>query len=372
MRWLFWLSAALIAYTYLGYPLYLYLRSCWRSMAVRSSPVFPAVSVIMAVHNEEAVLPVKLRNLENLNYPADRLEVVICSDGSVDKTNFILSSQTNAQVRAILCPVRQGKAAALNRAIEAARGEIVVFTDARQLIEADAIRHMMANFADPSVGCVSAELMLSNFGDAGKGRGLGLYWEMEKKIRQMESSTSSVVGTTGALYAIRRNLIIPLPHGTILDDVFVPMHVARSGGRVMFEPRARAWDAVATDPRTEFRRKVRTLTGNYQLLQLAPWLLTPANPLLLEFVSHKLLRLMVPFALATLLAGSFVIPGGIYRVALLLQLVCYGLALLALVRPRIGLVSQVANVALTFVVLNTAAAVALFNYVTGKKSAWAG
>jgi poly-beta-1,6-N-acetyl-D-glucosamine synthase len=249
-------------------------------------------------------------------------------------------------------------------------GEIVVFTDARQKIGTDAVRLLLENFADPEVGCASGELIIGD-PDSGEAiRGLGLYWKIEKMIREMESASGSVVGATGALYAVRRNLQVPIPPETILDDVFVPMHVLRQGLRVVFDSRAQVWDLPDLGTKKEFARKVRTLSGNYQLLQLEPWLLSRTNPIRFAFVSHKLLRLVVPFALCTALITSFFLPGLIYRVALVLQLAFYSLSAWALVRVKHNPLARVSDAAFTFVLLNTAAIVAFANFVTGRKAAW--
>ncbi len=370
MRWVFWVSLLLVGYTYAGYPLWLYLRFRLRSRPIQPGPISPFVSIILAVHNEENVLPAKLRNLAGLNYPENYFEVCVVSDGSTDGTKRILEANKQKNVRVIISPQHEGKACALNRGIQRARGQIIAFTDARQMIEPDAIRHLVANFADPTVGCVSGELFLGK-PDAGTPLdGVGLYWSMERKIRYWEGAAGSVVGATGALYAVRREFLVPLPTETILDDVYVPLHVARQGARVVFEPRARAWDHLVTSSKQEFHRKVRTLTGNYQLLQLAPWLLTRANPLRFEFVSHKLLRLIVPFALAGVLLSSAFLEGAVYELAVVLQLLFYGLGVLATYRPKLGIATRLADVALTFLVLNTAATVAFVNFVTGKKEVW--
>ncbi len=158
--------------------------------------------------------------------------------------------------------------------------------DARQRVATDSLKTLVESFADPAVGCVSGALMLGD-GEETSPRGVGSYWKLEKAIRYWESTGGSTVGATGALYAVRRTLVPHLPTGIILDDVFIPMEVARRGARVIFEPRALAWDSLPSKPKQEFRRKVRTLFGNYQLLRMAPWLLTTANPLRFEFVSHK-------------------------------------------------------------------------------------
>jgi len=258
----------------------------------------------------------------------------------------------------------------LNQAIAAAQGEIVIFTDARQKIETEAVRVLASQFADPTVGCASGELMLGDSDSGEVVHGMGLYWRIEKTIREMESASGSVVGATGALYAVRRRLLVPVPSGTILDDVYIPMHVAREGFRVIFVPSAHAWDVADQGAEREFSRKVRTLTGNYQLVQFAPWLLGSSNPLRFEFISHKLMRLFAPFALVAALIAALALPQPIYRAALLLQVAFYALGLVAMTKLLRGPLARVADAARTFVVLNSAAAVAFVKFVTGRRVAW--
>jgi biofilm PGA synthesis N-glycosyltransferase PgaC len=371
MTWVFWLAAALIAYAYVGYVGWLWLRAQWHPWPVRRGHVEPLVSFVMVVRNEEAVLAQKLRNLLELNYPENRFQIVVVSDGSTDGTESILREHArNPQVHVMLNQLAGGKAAGLNAGMSIAHGDIVVFTDARQEIERGAIRLLMENFADPEVGAVSGELMLGDPVAGETGRGMGLYWQIEKRVRELEASAGSVVGATGALYAVRRELVAEVPAETILDDVFIPMNVARQRSRVVFDARARAWDRPDLGTQREFRRKVRTLTGNYQLLQLSPWLLRKENPLRFEFISHKLIRLVVPFALVVMLAASALLPGPVYRSAFWTQLGFYGLSVLGWTRWNLGPVSRLSDAAYTFVALNTAALVAFANFVTRRKTIW--
>lgn len=371
MTWVFWLAAAVIAYAYIGYVGWLWLRAQWRPWPVRRGRVEPLVSVVMVVRNEEVVLAQKLRNLLELDYPGQNFQIVVVSDGSTDGTESILREHArNPQVHVMLNQLAGGKASGLNSALSVTQGDIVVFTDARQEIEAGAIRLLMENFADPEVGAVSGELMLGDPANGETGRGMGLYWRIEKRVRELEAAAGSVVGATGALYAVRRELVVEVPAETILDDVFIPMNVARQRFRVVFDERARAWDRPDLGPHREFRRKVRTLTGNYQLLQLAPWLLRKENPLRFEFVSHKLIRLVVPFALVVALAASGFLPGPFYRAAFWIQLGFYGLSVLGWTRWNLGPVSRLSEAAYTFVALNAAALVAFANFVTGRKTIW--
>jgi cellulose synthase/poly-beta-1,6-N-acetylglucosamine synthase-like glycosyltransferase len=385
MKYVFWLAAALIGYSYLGYPAWLWLRSRWSPRPVRRSSgqglgqssgrgsAAPAVSAVMVVRNEEAVIARKLENLLTLDYPRAKLDVVVVSDGSSDRTPAILADYArDSRVRILTKPESQGKAAGLNDAIKLAIGDVLLFTDARQQIESSALRLLMENFADPDVGAASGELMLGDPASGETGKGMGLYWRIEKKIRELESASGSVVGATGAIYCARRTLLDtpPLPESTILDDVLLPMQIVRQGSRVIFDSRARAWDSPNLGEGREFSRKVRTLSGNYQLLQLAPWLLSSQNAIRFEFISHKLSRLAVPFALLALLIASIFLSQPFYRAALGAQLAFYALSLAALAGVKIGPLSRIADAARTFVVLNSAAVIAFVNFVTGRKAVW--
>lgn len=370
MKWLFWASAALTAYTYAGYLCWLRLRMMWRCRPVRRGSCTPPVSIVMVVRNEEQVLPAKLKNLLALEYPP--CQIVVVSDGSTDRTEPILRDYAqDPRVQIVLNQVSLGKASGLNDALQVAYGEIVVFTDARQTIEPGALRLLAENFADSEVGCASGELMLGDAAEGESGRGLSLYWRIEKQVRELEAASGSTVGATGAFYAARRELLTSVPVGTILDDVFLPMHIVRQGSRVVFDARARAWDSPDLGAQREFSRKVRTLYGNYQLLQLAPWLLSRSNPIRFEFVSHKLLRLAVPFALALLLVASASLSGVFYRTVTILQLMFYTLSALALSGlAKRGFLARFADASGTFVLLNCAAVVALVNFIAGRRAVW--
>lgn len=372
MTLLFWVAAFLIFYTYLGYAGWLWLQarlSPWPNLHGVNDA---SVSIVMVVRNEERWIEAKLRNLLELDYPPSQCQIVVVSDGSTDSTENILREYaSDPRIQVLMNQLPCGKAAGLNDAINLATGEIVVFTDVRQQIETGAIRLLVEDFVDPEVGCASGALMLGDSESGETGKGMGLYWRIEKKIRELESASGSVVGATGALYAVRCNLLTQVPPGTILDDVYIPMQVVRQGKRVIFDSRARAWDSPDLGGGLEFTRKVRTLSGNYELVQLAPWLVSFRNPAFVRFISHKLLRLAVPFAMAAMLLASLCLHGIFYRLALAAQLVFYALAVVALMRlPRLGAVARAADAAGTFVVLNTAALVAFTNFITGRKAAW--
>lgn len=371
MRTAFWFATAVVLYAYVGYAACLWIYSRVRPQPLRRGSYLPFVSVVMVVRDEEATLAGKLRNLTGLDYPPAKLEFVVVSDGSRDGTEQILTQAAqDPRYRILTFADQKGKASRLNDALAAARGAIVLFVDARQQIEPDALRLLMENFVEDAIGCASGELMLGDPHSGEAETGMGIYWRIEKKIREMESLSGSVVGATGAIYAVRRELLVQVPPETILDDVFLPLHVARQGARVIFDGRAQAWDSPNLGAEREFRRKVRTLTGNYQLLQLAPWVLTRENPLRFRFISHKLVRLVVPFALGVMLVSSLMVPRPFYSIAFCFQLFFYALSLLALSKTQFGPLARLANAALTLIILNTAAVVAFGNFVTRRKEVW--
>lgn len=368
MKVLFWLCFALIAYAYLGYAIWLWIYVHLHRLPVLQKPITPAVSIVIAAHNEETNLPIKLENIRLLDYPQDLLQIVIVSDGSTDRTAEILREQTS-HILPIILKDSHGKASALNEAVKCATGEVLVFLDTRQTIGTNTISELVSCFADSTVGAVSGELLLETAPGVSSESALGIYWKIEKIVRKLESASGSVVGVTGAIYAIRRELYTEIPQGTLLDDVFVPMNVARMGKRVIFQPSAIAYDRVFNEAGREFSRKVRTLTGNYQLLQLAPWLLSPANPLLFRFISHKLLRLIVPLLLILMFLASTFARGPIYQMAFWLQILFYALASFGILVPSFRKFKPIA-IADTFVMLNAAAALAFCNFVAGRDKVW--
>jgi cellulose synthase/poly-beta-1,6-N-acetylglucosamine synthase-like glycosyltransferase len=288
------------------------------------------VTIVIAAHNEVARIGAKIRNCLGLEYPADKLHLVISLDGPTDGTERAVESfRDEPRLRVVHSDKQRGKAAALNAALPLADGEVVVFADARQRLDEGAIRYLVADLADPSVGVAGGELLLAADDGAGA-EGVGLYWRYEKLLRRLESDIHSMLGASGALYAIRRELLSPIPEDTILDDMLIPLRAVLAGKRIVFEPRAQAFDK-ACHPAREYRRKVRTLAGNYQLLTQLPALLDPRrNPVFLQFVSHKLGRLVVPYFLVLLFASSAFLGltrGGIYALTFWAQASVYLLAL---------------------------------------------
>ncbi len=342
MDGVFWASALVILYIYLGYPL---LLSAWahlrprtpRKARVESVRSWPAISIVVAARNEAARLPRRIANLLELDYPGPR-EIVVVSDGSTDRTlevvqDFLRDAGLRAEQARIVEIPRAGKPTALNTGVAQATGDILIFADARQRFSQNALVELVANFADERVGAVTGELMLdvevSTRTDSSVGDGVGLYWKYEKWLRRNESTVWSTLGATGAIYALRRHLWSTLPANTLLDDVLAPMRTVLGGHRIVFEERAIAYDQASIDAQAESRRKTRTLAGNYQILAQEPRLLVPVlNPVWLQYVSHKLGRLLVPWALVLLFVSSIALASSqwYYAAALTVQVGFYGLA----------------------------------------------
>jgi len=371
MKSIFIYSALLVLYTYIGYPLWLALLRIIRPRPIKKNSHDFTVSVVIAVCNEEKNIIGRLQNIISQVYPPDKLEIIVVSDGSSDLTVETLHQMGINNLQIVDLQVNQGKAVALNEGVARAQGEIIVFTDARQSFAPDVIRQLSANFADSTVGCVSGELVFLQDAASSIQAEMGAYWRYEKWIRKAESTTGSVVGATGAIYAIRRELYRPLPAGTILDDVLTPMNIARMGKRVLFEAQAVAHDIISQNAAQEWRRKVRTLAGNWQLLSLVPWITFPwGNPLWWRFVSHKLLRVLVPFGMVILFAVSWLLPGSFFRVFALMQLAFYGIALSGALLPATRSIRLV-NISYFFMVMNAAAVAGFWKWaIGGCATAW--
>jgi biofilm PGA synthesis N-glycosyltransferase PgaC len=373
--WTLALSGGVVLYAYVAYPLLLALVArVRRAPDVARAPITPTVTAVIVACDEERTIAAKLDDLLAQDYPEGRLDVLVLSDGSRDRTDAIVTAYASRGVRLIRCPGPSGKPSALNVGVPQASGEIVVLCDARQRLDRGAVRALVANFADPTVGAASGELRLRPRGAAGAEEGVGLYWRYEKWVRRAESRLDSTVGATGALYAIRRDLFRPIDPRTILDDVAIPMSVVGQGRRVVFEPAAQVFDEATERSGQEYRRKVRTLAGNWQLAWLDPGLLRRGNRIRWQLVSHKLFRLAVPWCLVALLASSVLLArqGSRAMVALAgAQCAFYALAAAGWAAERVHWRVRALSFPYAFALLNVAAASSLFGFLRGtQRPSW--
>lgn len=387
MKFIFWLSLCFILYTYAGYPCLLFIWSRLFPKKVNKAYFTPepTVSVIIAAHDEERYIRKRIENLLKQNYPLEKIEIIIVSDGSTDSTNDIVKqfvsgganqssthSNTLCALKLIELDESRGKPHALNIAVSQSTGEYIVFTDARQEFEPNAIKELIGNFNDPSVGCVSGELVFYRDSDSSIKTEMGFYWDLEKHIRRLESSIYSVAGATGAIYAIRKSLFSTIPEEVLLDDVFIPMNIVFHGYRTIFDSDAIAYDTISESLVHEQRRKIRTLLGNYQLLHLLPQLLSPkSNPIFFRYLSHKVFRLFIPFFFLILLFSSLIANGFFYKMTFVFSLSILILPIIDKFVFHVPFLGKVSKLASTFVLLNYFALLAFLYFIRpGKKKGW--
>lgn len=364
LTWTFWTAVALMAFTYVGYPVLIWAFARLRPApgAVLRGGEEPHVTMILPAHNERANIVAKLRNLFALDYPTDRLDIVCVSDGSTDGTADLVRQHGRGRVRLIELNGRGGKAAALNAGLEQARAPIVVFSDASIMLEPESLRRLVAPFADPKVGCVSGEDQIAGSG------GEALYGRYELFLRRQESRLASIVGASGCFYAQRRSLCPPFVPGLAPDFLSV-LRTVEQGYRALSEPGATGSMTAVTQAGDEFQRKVRTLLRGMTTLAAYWHLLNPLRSpaYSFELLVHKLLRWLVPALMAVALVANIVLAfdGPLYRGLLAVQVAFYGLAAVGLAgwRPVAGTLP--AKAAVYLVISNAAAAVAWVKFLTG-------
>jgi biofilm PGA synthesis N-glycosyltransferase PgaC len=361
----FWIAVGIPLYAFLGYPLVLLALRLGIHREVRKAPIRPFVSLLIPAHNEARVIARKIENSLALDYPRDQIEIVIVSDGSSDETVNI--ARAAGGVRVLALPQNRGKVAALNAAVPGLRGEIIVFSDASAMLGPDSVRRLVENFGDPSVGAASGRYRVVKPNEVNIGASEDFYWKYEAFLKTEESRLASTLGAHGHLHAIRKELYPYPPAETINDDYVIPLSVLGRGFRAVYEPAAVVFEEARE--MTGFGRRVRIVVGNLQQLRHLGQFLWPCRPLpLLFFLSHKVVRLLVPFAMLAALMANLYLTESVYRALLGAQLLFYALAALGVtgrLRPR------ALRLPFYFCMVNGAAFFGVYHAITRRRNmAW--
>ncbi len=373
----FWCATFLVIYTYALYPFILLVgRKQKKAARVSVSDAhLPTVTVVIAVFNEEDHLRKRLANLASIDYPRERLTVLIGSDGSTDGTNKLLEEQGSVFLKPFLFSKRRGKALVLNDLIEQAEGEIVVLSDANTLYDTSAIKNLVKHFADPIVGAVCGELVLESNNRTVGGLGESSYWRYENIVKKLESDFYTTLGTTGAIYGLRKALFVPLPASKpVTDDFVIAMSVLQRHYRIVYEPSALAYEHPANSVVGEFRRKVRIGASNFHGISEYASLLSPRFGIVaFELWSHKIIRWFVPFFILVLTLSCLVLAGTspFFRYLLTMEGVFFLTALLGLLCEVMKIQIGILGLPYYFVAMNTALFVGFFKFLRRSQgTAW--
>jgi cellulose synthase/poly-beta-1,6-N-acetylglucosamine synthase-like glycosyltransferase len=369
---IFWSSAAVLFYTYAGYPLFVALVSSIRPRTRRREAIELTVSVVITAYNEERDLAAKLENTLALDYPKELVEIIVASDCSTDRTDEIVQSFASRGVRLYRQPQRLGKTTAQNAAVGLARGEILLFSDATTMYDSGVLRAMMPNFADPTVGCVAGRLIYVDPIGSSIGRGAVSYWSYETFLKKHESRACSLIGASGCLYAVRRTAYLPLypeAHG----DFIIATKMVQQGLRTVFEPEAVCTEETNRRINNELNMRVRVITQTFTDLWRHRAMLNPLRSgfFAIQLISHKVMRYSVPLFLMALFGASAILASGslFYQTVFAAQIGFYICAALAWVLDRIGVRSRLLAFPQYFLITNLASVLALYKLLRGERYA---
>lgn len=375
-RTVFWVCLALTLYTYFAYPLILTvlvrLRRRGRSFLAAADDTradWPTVTMVISAYNEDAVLAEKIANCRALDYPADRLRFLIGSDGSTDGTGALLQSIDDPRFQVVTARQRRGKVRMINRLMPLVKTELVVFSDANTMYEPQAVRRLVRRFQDPRVGCVLGKLELTvAAGDTDACQTESLYWRYENRIKELESHFGMVPSINGGIFAIRTTLFETVPSGAVTEDQVLGMRIMVKGYRCVFAEDARAAESVCSWT-GELRRRIRISAGNFQSLLLVPRILHPGcGRVSFAFVSHKLLRWLVPFFLVGMLASNVLLAGqAFYGGALAVQGLFYLSGIMATLLPNLVGAVKLLAIPKYFLAMNVAILIGLGRFLSGRQ-----
>jgi cellulose synthase/poly-beta-1,6-N-acetylglucosamine synthase-like glycosyltransferase len=369
---IFWVALAVLAYTYAGYPLLLAIVSQFRLREVHRAALQPTVSVIITAYNEERDLAAKLENTLALDYPRELLQIVVASDCSTDATDSIAASFAERGIKLVRQSRRLGKTSAQNLAVEHAKGDIILFSDATSLYEPNVLRVLLPNFADQTVGCVGGRLIYVDPSLSRVGRGARSYWSYETFLKQQESRICSLIGVSGCLYAVRRSAYVPL-YPEACSDFIIATKMVEQGLRVVYEPDAVCTEETNRQARQELKMRVRVITQTLNDLwrhrpMMNPW---RRGFYAIELFSHKVLRYFVPvfLILVFVASGALASYSIFYLATFAAQLVAYLTAALAALLERAGVHNRVLALPQYFVLSNLASLIAFYQFIRGERYA---
>jgi len=368
----FWLSVAALLYTYVGYPLLLVVISTLRPRRVRRADCEPTVSIIITAYNEERDLAAKLENTLALDYPRELLEITVASDCSTDRTDEIAREFSARGVKLVRQPVRLGKTAAQNAAIEQARGEIILFSDATSHYQGDVIRKAMPSFADPEVGCVAGQLVYVDPTDSRVGHGARSYWSYETFLKKHESRAGSLIGASGCLYAVRKSAYVPLYHEAC-SDFIIATKMVEQGLRAVYEPDAVCFEETNSQTNKELKMRVRVIAQTFTDLWRHRAMMNPFRIgfYAVQLFSHKVMRYFAPFFLIAIFAASAALgrDSHLYLILLAAQFACYLSACVSWVLEQFGVHNRLLALPQYFVLANVASLIAVYKFVRGERYA---
>lgn len=369
MKFLFWFSFSLIFIVYFGYPLFLYILTLFKRKPIDKRDVTPFITLVIPAHNEEAVIEDKLKNALALNYPKDRLEIIVVSDCSNDRTEEIVKAYTEQNVKLLIQRERKGKMEGLNNAIPKAKGEIIVFTDASTIFDKNAVKKLVHNFNDERIGCVSGNFSYISSKGPNAEVGGNLYTKYEMSLWNMESKLQSLLVTCGAIYAIRKSIFSPI-NPILADDFVNPINAAAKGYGIVYEPEAMATEKVIVDTNGEFSRKARTISQGYvAFINMLRVILSLGPIRSIQYIVHKFLRWLIPLYLITLfVSNAFLLNIRFYGSIFALQVIFYTFAIFGYWLEEKKIKINIFSVPFYFCLINTASLMGLFIALRGKQT----
>ena len=373
MGWIiaFWISSIVLFYVYFGYPiLILFLSKLlpkpfakFSEEELQDGSLLPAISIFIPAYNEEPVIEKKIRNTLDLDYPKDKIEIIVASDGSDDKTVEIANLYSD-KIQLMAYDVREGKTGLINKTIPKLKGEIIIFSDASAMLAVNALKELISPFKDPKIGSVSGLYILRDATSTSRAEGEGFYWHYETFLKTNESTFYSILGAHGALYALRKSLFRALPPKAINDDYIPPMYGVQQKRRAVYEPNAVAVEEGTTSVLGEMKRRIRISVGNFQQLFLLRKLLNPfRGRIAFEFLSHKFLRSFSFLLMIILFISNIFIPTTGFRIFFLLQIFFYLLGLSGVIFFKNKRMPVLITVPFYLVIINYAAFIGLFKYI---------